>query len=385
MKNRNLICVLIALAMVLCCALTGCGETPAATPDKVNDLKFNFETGEFSFSDVEAEEYYVRLFLANPSEEDADMPVAAQRVRDVANKTSYSGTLDTADLEPGVLYNAIVYTYVEDAEGNLVAVTSDPVPGTYKTTYPTPTNVGGVSCTILDNTITVTLSGAFFSGHYGKCDPGFQINLYKDGVLVETKTLNADDIEVVVTTTTNCCGQEETSVEGKAEATFDVADATANYTVTLKVISSDATAYYDSAEGEGYAVTEYVEPVATEPAEGGNTGEGGSEGSEGGEVESTEPVEGGESEGGESEGGEPAATEPAEGESEGGESEGGEPAASEPAEGESEGGESEGGESEGGEPEATEAPTEAPAEGESEGGESEGGESEGGESEGGEG
>ena len=361
MKNRNLICVLVALAMVLCCALTGCGDTGAAvTPDNVNDLKFNFETGEFSFSDVEAEEYYVRLFLANPEEGDAEMPIAAQRVRDAEGKTSYSGTLDMADLEPGVAYNAIVYTYTEDAEGDLVAATSDPITGTYKTTYPTPTNVGGVSCTILNNTITVTLSGDFFAGDYGKCDPGFQVNLKKDGQLVESKTLASDDIEVVVTTTTNSSGQEETTTEGQAQVTFEVSDPTAAYTVTLKVISNDATAYYDSAEGEGYAVTEYVEPAPTEEGTGTDTG---TTDSEGGEGTGTEDSEGGET-----------AQDPTEAPAEGTEG--------------SEGTEN----SEGGETTAdpTEAPTDAPAEGteDSEGGEgtenSEGGESEGGESEGGE-
>ena len=315
--NRKIISLCIALAMVLC--LTACGGEggSVAAPDKVNDLQINFETGEFTFSDVDAEEYYVRLFLANPTEEEAEMPITALRVRDREGQTSYTGALDMSALEPGVAYNAIVYTYEEDAEGNLVASTSDPITGTYKTTYPTPTNCQGVSCTILDNTITVTLSGAFFSGDYGKCDPGFQINLFKAGQLVESKTLASDDIEVVITTSTNSCGQEETSVEGKAEATFTVSDPSAEYTVTLKVISNDATAFYDSAEGEGYLVTEYVEPAETEPTQG---NQGGSEGSEGGEATepATEPAEGG-SEG--SEGGEATepATEPAEGGSEGSE------------------------------------------------------------------
>ena len=325
--KRNLICVLVALAMVLCCGLAGCsgnGSGATATPDKVTDLKFNFETGEFSFSDVDAEEYYVRLFLANPEEGDAEMPIAAQRVRDAEGKTSYSGTLDTSGLEPGTAYNAIVYTYVEDAEGNQVAATSDPITGTYKSTYPTPTNVGGVSCTIDGNTVTVTLSGTFFSGDYGKCAPSFQINLMKDGQLVDSKTLTDADIDVVVTTTTNSSGQEETTTEGQAQATFTVSDAAAAYTVTLKVISTDATAYYDSAEGEGYAVTEYVEPAETEAVEGGegtgtdSEGGEGTEDSEGGEgttdtqpVETT-PVETEGSEGSESTETQPADTTPAE-------------------------------------------------------------------------
>ena len=329
-NNRNLICVLVALAMVLC--LAACGEGGSTvTPGKVNDLKINFETGEFSFSDVEAEEYYVRLFLANPSEEEADMPVSALRVRDREGSASYTGTVDMSGLEPGTAYNAFVYTSVENDEGDLVAEISDAVSGTYKTAYPTPTNCQGVSCTILDNTITVTLSGNFFTGDYGKKDPGFQVNLMSGGKLVESKTLSSDDVEVVITTSTNSSGQEETSVEGKAEVTFAVTDATAAYEVTLKVISTDATAYYDSAEGEGYAVTEYVEPTPTEPNQGGEGGSEGSEGGEGGEP-ATDPTEGG-SEGGEG----------AEGGSEGGEggSEGGEG-----AEGGSEGGEggSEGGE-----------------------------------------
>lgn len=329
-KNRTLIALCLALAMVLCLAACGEGGGATATPDKVNDLKINFETGEFSFSDVDAEEYYVRLFLTNPGEEDAEMPITALRVRDREGSTSYTGTVDMSPLEPGTAYNAVVYTYVENDEGELVGAVSDPVTGTYKKAYPTPTNVGGVSCTILDNVITVTLSGDFFAGEYGNKDPGFQVNLLSGGKLVESKTLASDDVEVVITTSTNSSGQEETSVEGKAEVTFTVADPAAAYTVTLKVISTDSTAYYDSAEGEGYAVTEYVEPAPTEPNQG---GEGGSEGSEA--TESTEPAEGG-SEGGEggSEGGE--------GGSEGGEATG----STEPVEGGSEGGEggSEGGE-----------------------------------------
>ena len=313
-KNRTLIALCLALAMVLCLAACGEGGGATATPDKVNDLKINFETGEFSFSDVDAEEYYVRLFLTNPGEEDAEMPITALRVRDREGSTSYTGTVDMSPLEPGTAYNAVVYTYVENDESELVGAVSDPVTGTYKKAYPTPTNVGGVSCTILDNVITVTLSGDFFAGEYGNKDPGFQVNLLSGGKLVESKTLASDDVEVVITTSTNSSGQEETSVEGKAEVTFAVADPAAAYTVTLKVISTDSTAYYDSAEGEGYAVTEYVEPAPTEPNQG---GEGGSEGSEA--TESTEPAEGG-SEGGEggSEGGE-GGSEGGEGGSEGGE------------------------------------------------------------------
>ena len=280
-KTRKLISICIVLAMVLCFGFAGCdngdgGKT--ATPEKATGLNFNFETGEFSFSDVKAEEYKVRVFPAELQEGEADMPITQHAVRD-SDKASYTGTLDVSGLTPGRQYKAVVYSFVENEDGTLSEAISDAVLGVYKATYKTPTNVQGVSCTILENTITVTLSGDFFSGDYVECAPSFQIKLFKDGELMETKVLTDDEIDVVTSTTTNSSGQEETVTEGQAEASFTVADPAASYTVTLKIISTDANAYYDSAEGDPYAVTEYVEAPEGGDQGGnqGNTGEGDSE------------------------------------------------------------------------------------------------------------
>ena len=383
MKNiRNLICICVVLAMLLCCGLAGCGSTGGSgnstTPAKVTDLKLNFETGEFSFSDVDVDEYYVRLFIANPAEGETEMPISAEKVRDREGATTYSGTVDVSLLTPGVAYNAVVYSYINNEDGSQAYSVSDPIVGKYKATYPTPSNMGGVSCINDNGTITVTLSGNFFTGEYGNNEPSFQINLWKGSEKVDSKTLLGSEVEVVVTTTTNQCGCEETTVEGKAEAVFTVADAEASYTVTLKVISTDDSAYYDSAEGDHYTV--YLPGEAPEvDNNGGNTGDNSGE-SGGGETGGNES-EGGETGGNESEGGETGGNESEGGETGGNESEGGETGGNESEGGESEGGESEGGEPAPTEPEATEP---APEGGESEGGESEGGESEGGESEGGE-
>lgn len=73
-----LVCALMGTSLIGCS-----GKAKEVLPDVVKDFAFDFESGEFSFSDVEnAKNYNVRLFEANPGEDSVDMPVAARRVRD---------------------------------------------------------------------------------------------------------------------------------------------------------------------------------------------------------------------------------------------------------------------------------------------------------------
>ena len=165
-KTRKLISICIVLAMVLCFGFAGCDNGAGgttATPDKVTDLQFNFESGEFSFSDVSAEEYKVRVFPAELAEGEADMPITQQVVRD-NDKASYTGALDLTDLEAGREYKTVVYSFVENEDGSLSEVVSDAVLGVCKKAYPTVAkNTSGLSASFQEGEITVSMSGNFFS------------------------------------------------------------------------------------------------------------------------------------------------------------------------------------------------------------------------------
>lgn len=279
-KNRKACASLfLALLMILCCvSLAGCQKTQQGQgelPDVVTDLSFDFETGEFSFSDVEnARSYNVRLFEADPSEDTADMPMAARRVRDREGYDAYTGFVNLSDLQPGTTYDAIVYTYAKDSNGDLVNAISEPVTGVYKTAYADPSKAGGVSCVIEGGTVTVTLNDDFFTQQYLDKAPGYQITLYSGSKVEDSVTLAFSDLEVITTTSTNSSGQEETTTETVGAAAFTVADPAGQYTVTIKLISTDATAYYDSVESAGFAVTEPV-PETPGGEGGGMPGEGG--------------------------------------------------------------------------------------------------------------
>ena len=312
MKNlfKNYGRTILALLLVVALSTTLCACGTAASV-KATDLTFDFQTGAYTFKGVDgAKEYRVRIFPVTEGVEE-ELPInETQAIR--GGKDSYSGTIALWSLTAGNTYN--VYVMTTDEDGN--NVNSDVVTGVYVMAYAT--IEAGVTATITDNTITVSLGGDALSNSYSS-GADYEITLLKAGSAVDTKTLaNAD----IVATTSGDGSSASTTYE--ASLTFEVDDPAAEYSVTVKAIShSDV--YITSEVSAPFAVTEPAAvPEGGEGTEG--TGTEGTESSEGGEgtgeapAESTEPTaapegtegtessEGGEgSEGGEdSEGGEAA-------------------------------------------------------------------------------
>ena len=269
----------LALASMNACA----GAKKEELPDVVTDLKFDFESGEFSFSDVEnAKNYTVRLFEAEPAEDAVDMPMAARRVRDREGYDKYEGFVDLSELHPGEKYNAVVYTYAKDSNGDLINVVSEPVTGVYKATYSTPGSAG-VTPYKDGPGVTVEFGNDFFTEEYLNKSPSYLVKLLANGAEVGSVTLTANDIEVITTETENSSGGKETSTETTGVAKFP---ATGD-SITVQLISTDSTAYYDSEASAPIQVLDAKPAQEGEGGEGqqGGEGEGGSggEGQQGGE------------------------------------------------------------------------------------------------------
>lgn len=271
-QNRLFSLLLAGLTLVSSGALlTGCGSDTSTTetepPKAVTDLQLDFESGEFSFTGVEdATSYYVRIFEANPSEEDADMPLAARRIRvreDNKATGTFSGTVALDDLQPGDSYNAYVFSYKKDDNGDLVYTQSEAVNGTYKTTYDAPSG-DGISTDIEGNTVTITLTNDFFTTEYLDKAPDYQVNLYVNGTQSDSLTLTNSDLQIEESTSTNMFGMEVTTTTTTAAAVFTVSDPAAFMTATVTLLSTDDTAYYSSEEGEAFAVTVAAEEPAAE-------------------------------------------------------------------------------------------------------------------------
>ena len=283
--------ILAAYGLIASGALGGKsgGETKqGATPDVVTEFRFDFESGAFSFNDAaNAKNYYVRIFEANPAEDDADMPMAARRVRDSEGEAKYESVIDLAALTPGESYKAYVYTYAKDADGNLAYATTEALTGVYKTPYSVSDGTGVVA--FRDNGgVTVKLTNDFFTDEYADKSPSYLVKLYANGAVVAEHEITAAEVETTEREEEQSSGDPEIVRESAASFHFD----RDGDKVTVQVLSKDASAYYDSAESEQFAVLDQ-EPVE-ETAEGGETGEGGSGGEgEGQDAEGGETGEGG--------------------------------------------------------------------------------------------
>ena len=238
--------------------VTGCGETKTAQtelPEAVENFSLDFETGDFSFDFGDtAKQFYVRIY--EQGETDESMPVAARRVRYRSEETSYSGSMDLSELQPGNTYDAYVYTYVKDENGDLIYNTCDSVSGVYHTSYKTPAK--NIDCTIEDGTVTVTLENAFFTDQYLDKEPTYLIRFFENGSEISSTELGAADIDEVEETSEGGFGPATTTITRTAETTFEAVDFSAEYGVTVTIISNDESAYDDSAESELI--------IATEPA-----------------------------------------------------------------------------------------------------------------------
>ena len=227
------------------------GETAkGAEPDVVSDFTFDFVTGEYAFADVSnAKNYYLRVFEADPSDEMVEMPVAARRVRDSEGADRYEGVLDMNGLNAGESYKAYVYTYAKDASGDLVFVRTEPLVGVYKTAYSTSSGAG-VTAYREDGGVTVLLKNSFFTTEYLNKAPNYVVTLYKDGNPVEAIELTADQVERNERQEESSSGRVSTVIECSASVRF-TGDGDS---VTVQVISTDDSAYYNSAESAPVAV-----------------------------------------------------------------------------------------------------------------------------------
>lgn len=264
---KKLIVAMITTASLL----MGCSKKQANTvkPDPVNNFKFDFESGEYSFNfDSQAKSFYVRLY--KEGEVDNSMPNAARRVRFRADEKNYEGTVDLSDLQAGQKYEAYVYTYVKDENSNLVYTMSKPVSGVYHVAYKTPKK--NFALNQEGTTLTMNLSSKFFTEQYVDKEPNYEVTLYKNGVEVEKKTIMFSDIIVEEEKKQGNSGfgpggpNANKGPKRTASISFTADDPTAVYTATIKVISTDDTAYYDSETSEQVPVTEpVVEEAPTKP------------------------------------------------------------------------------------------------------------------------
>ncbi len=285
--------VIAAILVLICFARSGAlgskgTETKQATalPDVVSDFSVDFETGEYAFADAaNAKNYNIRVFEANPSEDSADMPVAARRVRDSEGAEKYEGVLDLSELHPGESYKAYAYTYAKDAAGDLVYVMTEPLTGVYKAVYSTPDGTGIVAYKD-EGGVTVEMNDDFFTDEYLDKAPSYVITLFKDGKEIASQELTAAQVETTEREEESSSGQISIVRESKASIHFDQE----GDSVTVQLISKDDTAYYDSAVSAPIAVLDEapVEEVAETAGEA-TSGEGGE-----GEATSGEGGEGGE-------------------------------------------------------------------------------------------
>ena len=259
---KGIICLLVlALTLGAAAMFTACGG--GKTIDKVTDLQFNFETGDFSFSGVEgAKEYRVRIFPfvddGNGNMVESELPINESNAMR-GGKDSYTGNVPMWSLTPGAEYNVYVLATSEDE--NVGDSTSDPVKGTYVAIYDAVE--AGVTATISGTTITVELGNDAISDYYDS-GANFDVTLYKDGAKVESKTIENADIEEEESEsgggknfamTIVPFGDKGPTTNYKATVTFDVDSADGTYTVTVTV-KSTATYYKDSVESAPFAVTE---------------------------------------------------------------------------------------------------------------------------------
>lgn len=219
-------------------------------PPAVQDLSIDFESGEYSFTGVEgATSYYVRLVEEHPAEGDADMPMAARRIRVRNETTEFSGVVDLSELQPGDSYLAYVYSYAKDDQGELIYNTSEPISGVYKTNYKKPTATG-VSFTMDNGTASVELSTNFFSAQFQDKAPTFLITLYENGTAVDSAEIPYSALAIETVQVEGFFGmmQEETHITGTAS--FQASNTDSEYTITITVLSTDDTAFYDSPESD---------------------------------------------------------------------------------------------------------------------------------------
>lgn len=265
MKIRERLFVFV-LALALCAfagaAIAGCGETeegPSA-PDAATALKFDFATGEYSFTGVsDASYYFLRVYAKAEAEESgvaAATPVGSSRIS-ASDGNSYSGTL-TIELDPGVDYSAYVFSYAEDG---ITYSLSDPVSGYMTSTYATPElTTSNIRFDIAEdgNSATVTLTNNFLSSANTDCAPDYTVKVYAaetGGDAVETLTVKASDIKEE---TEDSGGPKGPTITRTAEFTIELNNVTSHW-ITITIVSTDQKAYNDSEESNRLVIAQSSE------------------------------------------------------------------------------------------------------------------------------
>ena len=237
--------------------------TSTVAHGKASGLTFDFESGDFTFKGTDgADEYRVRIFPVTDGVEE-ELPInESQPIR--GGQESYSGNLPIWSLTAGNTYNVYVLTSFEDGSDTV----SDAVTGQYIAHYAK--IEAGVTATIEGNTITVSMDGDALDDSY---DSGadYEVTLYKDGQVVETKTLKNGEIVVEA-------GEgSSASTTYDAKVIFEISDPNGNYTVTVKAIANSPV-YVTSEPGIEFAAEEAAAEAASEggeaPAEGGENAGG---------------------------------------------------------------------------------------------------------------
>lgn len=225
-KSLFLVFILSA-AMVI---LTACGAEDNKTQKEsqnVGVLEFDFMTGDYSFQGVNnAAEYRVRIFPVTDGEEEELPANESQAIR--GGEKSYSGTVALWSLTPGVTYNAYLMVTDENGENSMSAPVTDKYTATYEAVN------SGVTATVADTTITVTLDGDALENDFGT-GADYEINLKKDGAEIEKKTISSAEI---IEEEGESDSPWMTMKTYSGQVTFEGIEPDGNYTVTVTVIAT---------------------------------------------------------------------------------------------------------------------------------------------------
>lgn len=205
----------------------------------VSDLAFDFQTGEYSFTGVDgAEEYRVRIYPLDDGM-DCELPTnESEPLR--GGQESYSGTLSLDALQAGDTYHAYVFTTFDN-----YSILGTMVEGIYIEEYAAVET--GVTATITDTTVTVSLGADAISGTYAS-GADYEIVLFQNGAEIARSTLPNAEITYVA-------GSFFTAATVDAVAQFEVSDPDGDYSVTVQTLA--ASEYYiDAPVSEPFPVTE---------------------------------------------------------------------------------------------------------------------------------
>lgn len=245
--------------------LVGCSDADNAkvSSEPATNFVFDMISGEYSFTGTaDADYYFLRVFeLDQTTNQMAEMPSAAARVMAQTESTSYTGGMTLVDLEPGHEYEALVYSYVKEETGQLSYAVSEGVTGVYIGTYEAPTS--GMTITLEGEKLNIVLEDGLCSAYVDAAEPTLLLTVYKDGNKYEEISVLWNELEQIETQS-EMWGMVQVSTETTGHASINIDDATAVYTVSTTVISTNEVVYFDSVESEQFQIVSEEIPVNNE-------------------------------------------------------------------------------------------------------------------------